>query len=82
MQVSSPPISEDENAVLTGVTACTVSKQTARVLPVLMSAVHDLGKVVKDAVQKQGMLGWQYNTIGVSDAITMGGDGMIYPHKF
>jgi len=26
-------------------------------------------------VQKQGMLAWQYNTIGVSDAITMGGEG-------
>ncbi|KAK4691889.1 dihydroxy-acid dehydratase, partial [Lecanoromycetidae sp. Uapishka_2] len=35
----------------------------------------DLGKTVKDAVQKQNMLAWQYNTIGVSDAITMGGEG-------
>jgi dihydroxy-acid dehydratase len=39
--------------------------------------VLDLAKTVKDAVQKQGMLGWQYNTIGVSDAITMGGEGAI-----
>ena len=39
-------------------------------------AVHDLGKIVKDSVQKQGMLGWQFNTIGVSDAITMGGEGL------
>ncbi|MCJ1309358.1 hypothetical protein MMC25_003017 [Agyrium rufum] len=38
----------------------------------------DLGKVVKDAVLKQGMLAWQYNTIGVSDAITMGGEGMRF----
>lgn len=38
----------------------------------------DLGKAIKDAVQKQGMLGWQYNTIGVSDAITMGGEGMRF----
>ena len=30
---------------------------------------------MKDAVQKQGMLGWQYNTVGVSDAITMGSEG-------
>ena len=30
---------------------------------------------MKTAVQKQGMLGWQFNTIGVSDAITMGGEG-------
>jgi dihydroxyacid dehydratase/phosphogluconate dehydratase len=33
--------------------------------------VHDLGKTVKQAVEKQGMLGWQYGTIGVSDGITM-----------
>ncbi|PFH56208.1 hypothetical protein XA68_16894 [Ophiocordyceps unilateralis] len=38
----------------------------------------DLGSIVKAAVEKQGMLGWQFNTIGVSDAITMGGDGMRY----
>jgi dihydroxy-acid dehydratase len=37
--------------------------------------VLDLGKVVKAAVLKQGMLAWQFNTIGVSDAITMGGEG-------
>ena len=39
----------------------------------------DLGKTVKEAVQKEGMLAWQYNTIGVSDAITMGGEGMSNP---
>ncbi|KAF1990371.1 dihydroxy-acid dehydratase [Aulographum hederae CBS 113979] len=38
----------------------------------------DLAKVVKDSVKKQGMLAWQYNTIGVSDAITMGGEGMRF----
>ncbi|WEW58898.1 dihydroxy-acid dehydratase [Emydomyces testavorans] len=38
----------------------------------------DLGKTVKKAVTDQGMLGWQYNTIGVSDAITMGHDGMRF----
>ena len=45
-----------------------------------MLLVLDLGRTVKDAVQKQGMLAWQYNTIGVSDAITMGGEG-TYPQK-
>lgn len=35
----------------------------------------ELGKTVKKAVTEQGMIGWQYNTIGVSDAITMGSDG-------
>ncbi|KZF24503.1 putative mitochondrial dihydroxy acid dehydratase [Xylona heveae TC161] len=38
----------------------------------------DLGKTVKGAVQKQDMVAWQYNTIGVSDAITMGGEGMRF----
>lgn len=41
-------------------------------------AVIDLAKTVKDAVQKQSMLAWQFNTIGVSDAITMGGQGLSY----
>ena len=38
----------------------------------------DLGKEVKKAVDNAGMIGWQYNTIGVSDAITMGGPGMRF----
>ncbi|KXX83005.1 putative dihydroxy-acid dehydratase, mitochondrial [Madurella mycetomatis] len=38
----------------------------------------DLGNVVKKAVQQQKMLAWQYNTIGVSDGITMGGEGMRF----
>ena len=29
----------------------------------------DLGKEVKKALINQGMLAWQYNTIGVSDAV-------------
>lgn len=37
----------------------------------------DLGKTVKKSVGEQGMIGWQYNTIGVSDAITMGSEGML-----
>lgn len=37
-----------------------------------------LATTVKDAVQKQGMLSWQYNTVGVSDGITMGGEGMRF----
>ncbi|KAL7809406.1 dihydroxy-acid/6-phosphogluconate dehydratase [Trichoderma aethiopicum] len=38
----------------------------------------EFGQIVKRAVEKQGMLGWQFNTVGVSDAITMGGDGMRF----
>ncbi|KAH1712646.1 hypothetical protein KXX25_005113 [Aspergillus fumigatus] len=38
----------------------------------------DLGKTVKKAVTDQGMIGWQYNTIGISDAISMGSEGMRF----
>ncbi|CAL5867341.1 uncharacterized protein PFLUO_LOCUS1556 [Penicillium psychrofluorescens] len=38
----------------------------------------DLAKTVKKSVGEQGMIGWQYNTIGVSDAITMGSEGMRF----
>jgi dihydroxy-acid dehydratase len=38
----------------------------------------DLGKEVKKAVTARGMLAWQYNTVGVSDAITMGNQGMRF----
>lgn len=40
--------------------------------------LNKLGKLVKNAVERQGMLGWQYSTIGVSDGITMGGPGMRF----
>ncbi|KAH9828071.1 Dehydratase family [Teratosphaeria destructans] len=38
----------------------------------------DLAKEVKRSVHKENMLAWQYNTIGVSDGITMGGEGMRF----
>lgn len=41
-----------------------------------MFIVLDLAKIVKDSIQKQGMLAWRYNTIGVSDGITMGSEGL------
>lgn len=40
-----------------------------------MATVLEFGKIVKNSVEREGMLGWQFNTVGVSDAITMGGDG-------
>lgn len=43
----------------------------------LTKIVLDFGKIVKRAVEKQKMLGWQYNAVGVSDAITMGGEGWV-----
>ncbi|KAI1435101.1 dihydroxy-acid dehydratase [Xylaria sp. CBS 124048] len=38
----------------------------------------ELGKIVKRSIEKQKMLAWQFNAVGVSDAITMGGEGMRY----
>ena len=38
----------------------------------------DLGRKVKEGVVGAGMLGMQFNTIGVSDGISMGTDGMSY----
>ncbi|KAI0541849.1 dihydroxy-acid dehydratase [Xylaria digitata] len=38
----------------------------------------EFGKIVKRGLEKQKMLAWQYNAVGVSDAITMGGEGMRY----
>jgi len=46
-----------------------------RCLTGVANIVLDLGKTVKEALMKKGMLAWQYNTIGVSDAITMGNEG-------
>ncbi|KAI0103807.1 dihydroxy-acid dehydratase [Nemania sp. FL0031] len=40
--------------------------------------ILEFGKIVKRGVEKQKMLAWQYNAVGVSDAITMGGEGMRY----
>lgn len=37
----------------------------------------DLGQKVKKAVEREKMLAWQFNTIGVSDGITMGGEGKL-----
>lgn len=34
-----------------------------------------LGKEIKKHIEQDNMLGWQYNTVGVSDGITMGGEG-------
>lgn len=38
----------------------------------------DLNNRVREGVQKAGLVGYQFNTIGVSDAISMGTKGMRY----
>jgi dihydroxy-acid dehydratase len=38
----------------------------------------DLSKLVKESVVEAGLVGFRFNTIGVSDGISMGTDGMSY----
>jgi dihydroxy-acid dehydratase len=38
----------------------------------------DLSAEVKKGVEAAGLIGWRFNTIGVSDGISMGTDGMSY----
>jgi len=38
----------------------------------------DLAKYIKEGCKEEGLVGLIFNTIGVSDAITMGTDGMRY----
>lgn len=38
----------------------------------------DLSEKIKEGVQKAGLVGMRFNTIGVSDGISMGTDGMSY----
>ncbi|QDU31531.1 Dihydroxy-acid dehydratase [Anatilimnocola aggregata] len=40
--------------------------------------LHELGGQVKKGVQAVGLVGMQFNTIGVSDGISMGTEGMSY----
>jgi dihydroxy-acid dehydratase len=42
------------------------------------SHLLDLAKKVKQGCEEEGLVGLTFNTIGVSDAITMGTDGMRY----
>jgi dihydroxy-acid dehydratase len=40
--------------------------------------LNDLAAIVKKGVEKAGLVGMRFNTIGVSDGISMGTDGMSY----
>lgn len=40
--------------------------------------LNDLAGRVKQGVQDAGMIGWRFNTVGVSDGISMGTEGMSY----
>ncbi|KAK1658003.1 dihydroxy-acid/6-phosphogluconate dehydratase, partial [Colletotrichum godetiae] len=38
----------------------------------------DLGKTIKEAIKKKGYIAWQYSTLGVSDGIAQGNEGMRF----
>ena len=38
--------------------------------------LHDLAQEVKEGCHEVGLVGLRFNTIGISDAISMGTDGM------
>ena len=38
--------------------------------------LHDLAQEVKEGCHEAGLVGLRFNTIGISDAISMGTDGM------
>ncbi|MGU9957087.1 MAG: dihydroxy-acid dehydratase [Arenicellales bacterium WSBS_2016_MAG_OTU3] len=40
--------------------------------------LNDLGAMIKAGVEETGMIGMRFNTIGVSDGISMGTEGMSY----
>jgi dihydroxy-acid dehydratase len=40
--------------------------------------LNDLALKVRDGVRKAGLVGYRFNTIGVSDGISMGTFGMRY----
>jgi len=40
--------------------------------------LNDLAAKVKEGVTKVGLVGFRFNTIGVSDGISMGTEGMSY----
>ena len=38
-----------------------------------------LGKTAKESICNAGLVGYQFNTVGVSDGISMGTNGFIIP---
>ena len=68
----------------TGLTAKTISLPQVGICSVWLEGnpcnMHllDLSGHVKEGVEKAGLVGFRFNTIGVSDGISMGTDGMSF----
>ncbi|KAH8898652.1 dihydroxy-acid and 6-phosphogluconate dehydratase [Thozetella sp. PMI_491] len=57
-------------------------KSVQLISPLHFRKVGDLGATIKKSIESEGFLGWRYNTIGVSDGITMGNEGKLARMKF
>ncbi len=63
---------EDLNKAQVGIAACWFEGNPCNM------HLGDLGDHVKEGVTEAGLIGMRFNTIGVSDGISMGTDGMSY----
>ncbi|KKK14450.1 hypothetical protein P175DRAFT_0462716 [Aspergillus ochraceoroseus IBT 24754] len=81
------PISQGASQAMlyaTGLTEADMSKAQVGISSVWYNGnpcnMHllDLNNRVREGVQKAGLVGFQFNTVGVSDAISMGTDGMRF----
>lgn len=85
-QITQPASQGASQAMLyaTGMTAEDMNKAQVGIASVWYEGnpcnmhLRDLGDVTKEGVDKAGLLGMRFNTIGVSDGISMGTDGMSY----
>ena len=57
---------------------CCYADRLLTVHPASCRHLLEFGKMVKEGCKTAGLVGLQYNTIGISDAITMGGQGMRF----
>lgn len=84
--ITEPPSQGASQAMLyaTGLTPKTMSSPQVGICSVWFEGnpcnMHllDLSAHVKEGVQEAGLVGYRFNTIGVSDGISMGTDGMSY----
>lgn len=84
--ITEPPSQGASQAMLyaTGLTPETISNPQVGICSVWLEGnpcnMHllDLSGFVKEGVEKAGLTGFRFNTIGVSDGISMGTDGMSY----
>ena len=84
--ITEPPSQGASQAMLyaTGLTSKTITLPQIGICSIWLEGnpcnMHllDLSGHVKEGVEKAGLVGFRFNTIGVSDGISMGTDGMSY----